>query len=83
VTEQGWFLTDAERGNDATGLDRRRGDGSAWSEGNEVRPLVHGATYFARLLEVLSATGAATPTSYWTGPAPRSHECSARRSTAV
>ena len=54
---QDWFLTAAERGNDATELDRRRGDVSAWSDGNEVTPLVHGATYFARLLEVISAAG--------------------------
>jgi phosphatidylserine/phosphatidylglycerophosphate/cardiolipin synthase-like enzyme len=53
-----WFLTEAERGNDATGLDRRRADGLAWSEGNAVTALVHGATYFARLREVLAATGA-------------------------
>jgi phosphatidylserine/phosphatidylglycerophosphate/cardiolipin synthase-like enzyme len=58
VTEQGWFLTETERGNDATGLDRRRDDGSAWSEGNKVTALVHGATYFARLLDVLTATEA-------------------------
>jgi phosphatidylserine/phosphatidylglycerophosphate/cardiolipin synthase-like enzyme len=32
-------------------------DVSAWSDGNEVTPLVHGATYFARLLEVISAAG--------------------------
>ena len=44
-----WFLTAAERGNPATGLDARRG-GIAWSAGNEVRPLIHGAAYFAELL---------------------------------
>ena len=44
-----WFLTAAERGNPATGLDARRG-GIAWSPGNEVRPLIHGAAYFAELL---------------------------------
>ncbi|MHB8689000.1 MAG: phospholipase D family protein [Candidatus Dormibacteraceae bacterium] len=48
---ESWFLTSAERDNDATGLDRRRGDGLAWSTGNRVEPLVHGAKYFARLLE--------------------------------
>jgi phosphatidylserine/phosphatidylglycerophosphate/cardiolipin synthase-like enzyme len=46
-----WFLTSAERGNDFTALDRRRADGLAWSTGNGVEPLVHGATYFRRLLE--------------------------------
>jgi phosphatidylserine/phosphatidylglycerophosphate/cardiolipin synthase-like enzyme len=52
-----WFLTSAERGNDATGLDRRRGDGPAWSTGNQVETLVHGATYFARLLNEIRALG--------------------------
>ncbi len=42
-----WFLTPAERGNPATRLDARRGDGLAWSSGNRARPLVHGASYFA------------------------------------
>jgi phosphatidylserine/phosphatidylglycerophosphate/cardiolipin synthase-like enzyme len=56
TTAQDWFLAAAERGNEATGLDRRRDDGSAWSDGNQVTALVHGSTYFARLLEVLTAT---------------------------
>ena len=47
-----WFLTVEERGNPATDIDA---DGS-WSEGNLVRPLVHGTTYFRRLYE-LSALG--------------------------
>ena len=55
---QSWFLTSAERGNDATGLDRRREGGLAWSTGNHVEPLVHGATYFARLLKEIRALGA-------------------------
>ena len=38
-----WFISDAERANHATGL-------LAWTEGNDVRPLVHGETYFARLV---------------------------------
>ena len=37
-----WFLTQGERGNDATEIDRRRGDGTAWTHGNDVRVLVHG-----------------------------------------
>jgi phosphatidylserine/phosphatidylglycerophosphate/cardiolipin synthase-like enzyme len=45
-----WFLTAAERGNPATMLDRRHADGAAWTTGNEVRPLIHGAVYFAELL---------------------------------
>jgi hypothetical protein len=45
-----WFLTAAERGNPATRLDRRHGDGLAWTGGNQVRPLIHGSRYFAELL---------------------------------
>jgi phosphatidylserine/phosphatidylglycerophosphate/cardiolipin synthase-like enzyme len=50
-----WFLTARERGNPATDVDRRRGDGKAWTEGNRVQVLVDGAEYFPRLYEVLSA----------------------------
>ncbi|MGG8407082.1 phospholipase D family protein [Streptomyces sp. 12297] len=50
-----WLLTANERGNAATRLDRRHPDGSAWSEGNRVRALVHGATYFAELLAGIRA----------------------------
>src|SRR5437762_4400405 len=53
-----WFLTPEQRGNPHTGLDRRRGDGLSWSTGNEVRPLVHGRTYFAELLAALRETRA-------------------------
>jgi phosphatidylserine/phosphatidylglycerophosphate/cardiolipin synthase-like enzyme len=45
-----WFLTPGERGNPATVVDRRHVDGLAWTTGNEVRPLVHGVTYFTELL---------------------------------
>lgn len=44
-----WFLSAADRGNPATSLDRRHGDGLAWSSGNQVTPLIHGATYFKEL----------------------------------
>src|SRR3954468_4642965 len=44
-----WFLTAGERGNDETEIDRRRGDGAAWTEGNHVEVLVDGAEYFRRL----------------------------------
>ena len=47
-----WFLDVDERGNPHTAIDRSHGDGRAWTEGNEARALVHGAEYFARLLEV-------------------------------
>lgn len=54
-----WLLTAQERHNVATVLDRRHGDdGPAWTTGNRVVPLVHGATYFARLHEVVGTLGA-------------------------
>ncbi|MDQ3645570.1 MAG: phospholipase, partial [Actinomycetota bacterium] len=53
----GWFLTTIERGNPDTELDRRRGDGHAWTTGNHAEVLVHGATYFKHLHEtILSMT---------------------------
>lgn len=51
-----WLLTDRERGNPDTRLDHRHSGDRAWSEGNHVRPLVHGATYFAELHERIEAT---------------------------
>lgn len=45
-----WFLTSSERGNPATRLDTRRGDGRAWTAHNDVTALVHGAEYFPVLL---------------------------------
>jgi phosphatidylserine/phosphatidylglycerophosphate/cardiolipin synthase-like enzyme len=48
-----WFLLPAERGNRATSLDSRHPDGAAWTTGNRVRPLVHGAVYFAELLTAI------------------------------
>ena len=50
-----WLLTAAERGNAATVMDRRRADGLAWSTGNQVTTLVHGAAYFADLLAAIRA----------------------------
>ncbi|MEU4190795.1 phospholipase D-like domain-containing protein [Kribbella sp. NPDC026611] len=44
-----WFLSADERGNPATDIDA---DG-AWTEGNLVQPLIHGATYFRRLYDEL------------------------------
>ena len=41
-----WLLTQRERANPWTRLDDGHPGPQAWSEGNEVRPLVHGATYF-------------------------------------
>src|SRR6478735_4348263 len=51
-----WLLTRAERGNPTTRVDALHGD-LAWSEGNHVRPLIHGATYFRALHDALEATG--------------------------
>ena len=51
-----WLLTRAERGNPRTRLDTGHPGQQAWSRGNLVRPLIHGATYFAELFERLEAT---------------------------
>jgi phosphatidylserine/phosphatidylglycerophosphate/cardiolipin synthase-like enzyme len=50
---ENWFLTSVERGNDFSAIDRRRSDGLAWSSGNNVEALVHGAAYFRRLLHAI------------------------------
>ena len=55
VTPDRWFLTAAERGNDSTMVDVRSAGRTAWTAGNEVRPLVHGAAYFAELLAAIRA----------------------------
>ncbi|HHU11342.1 MAG TPA: phospholipase [Intrasporangiaceae bacterium] len=53
-----WFLSPAERENPHTVIDAVRDGERAWSGGNEVRPLVHGAPYFAELAERITAMGA-------------------------
>lgn len=55
MTHTEWLLLSGERGNSATRLDERRAGGVAWSEGNEARPLVHGAAYFTDLLAAVRA----------------------------
>ncbi len=50
-----WFLRPEERGNPATLIDRSGDVDRSWVEGNLVRPLIHGATYFRRLYEELCA----------------------------
>lgn len=60
-----WLLTAQERGNSRTAIDAEHPGDHAWSEGNLVRPLIHGATYFAELHEKLTAT-AAGDTVYFT-----------------
>lgn len=51
-----WFLTTEERGNPFTRLTYRRG-GASSSGGNVARPVIHGAAYFRRLIEVIGAMG--------------------------
>ncbi|MDP9101878.1 MAG: phospholipase D family protein, partial [Actinomycetota bacterium] len=53
-----WFLTAFERGNPSTRLDSRHPSGAAWSSGNAVQLLVHGAAYFAELARCLAQTRA-------------------------
>ncbi len=53
-----WLLSESERGNGSTRLDAHHPSDQAWSEGNLVRALVHGATYFRELHERLEATRA-------------------------
>ncbi|MGW7456031.1 phospholipase D family protein [Streptomyces sp. NPDC054787] len=55
MTHADWLLVPGERGNTATRLDERRPDGQAWSEGNQVSYLVHGAAYFKELLAAVRA----------------------------
>jgi phosphatidylserine/phosphatidylglycerophosphate/cardiolipin synthase-like enzyme len=52
-----WFLTVEERGNPVSRIDRGGGDGRAWTDGNAITVLVHGASYFRRLHEELSTVG--------------------------
>jgi phosphatidylserine/phosphatidylglycerophosphate/cardiolipin synthase-like enzyme len=47
VRLEDWFLTNVERGNPESTL-------PAWATGNAVVPLVHGSTYFARLVDEVS-----------------------------
>ncbi len=48
-----WFLSAAERGNPSTAIDVGR-EPAAWTVGNRVEPLIHGADYFARLAACLA-----------------------------
>lgn len=52
-----WLLPAGERGNPDTRLDSRHADGRAWTVGNEVEPLIHGARYFAVLHDAISRMG--------------------------
>ena len=51
-----WFLRPEDRSNPSTELDRRRGDGRAFTIGNQVDVIVHGAPYFEQLHRALSDT---------------------------
>jgi phosphatidylserine/phosphatidylglycerophosphate/cardiolipin synthase-like enzyme len=51
VNVHDWFLTEPERGNPATEIDRRTG--ASYTGGNEARVLIHGREYYTRLYEVL------------------------------
>ena len=51
--ERDWFLTPEERGNPDSAINRRVPDGTAWTNGNAVTPLVHGRVYLKRLVGCL------------------------------
>ena len=55
VRHTDWLLTKSERANAQTRLDDRHPGETAWSEGNLVRPLIHGSTYFAELHDRIEA----------------------------
>ena len=50
VPLQDWFLTAEERGNPASGI-------PTWCDGKPAEPLIHGATYFDRLVDEVEALG--------------------------
>ncbi|WP_442543625.1 phospholipase D family protein [Arthrobacter sp. KN11-1C] len=66
-----WFLSRAERGNLATEVHSGGAGSPSWSDGNLVRPLIHGSSYFARLHEELTAlrTGDRVWFTDWRGDA--------------
>jgi phosphatidylserine/phosphatidylglycerophosphate/cardiolipin synthase-like enzyme len=52
------FLSADGRGNLHTALVTRHQGAQPWTDGNDVRPLVHGATYFRELLAAVTQMGA-------------------------
>lgn len=44
-----WLLAKSERANPRSRVDAQHPGEQAWSTGNLVRPLIHGASYFAEL----------------------------------
>ena len=76
MTATDWFLTARERDNRHTVLDRRHADGAAFTAGNEVRALVHGAGVLRRPLRAGRGDGRRRPDPVHRlarrpGPAPR------------
>ncbi len=53
-----WLLTKSERANPRTVLDDSHPGDQAWSEGNLVRPLIHGSVYFRELYDAVEAAEA-------------------------
>src|SRR3954447_16950729 len=53
-----WLLSQAERANPRTRLDEPHPGQHAWSEGNLVRPLIHGSTYFRELYNAIEGAQA-------------------------
>ena len=53
-----WFLSPTERQNPHASIDAVRDGQRAWSEGNLVRPIVHGGPYFAELATRITEMGA-------------------------
>jgi phosphatidylserine/phosphatidylglycerophosphate/cardiolipin synthase-like enzyme len=53
-----WLLTKSERANPQTRIDAQHAGDRAWSTGNRVTPLVHGADYFRALYDAIEATRA-------------------------
>jgi len=71
-----WFLRPSERGNPDTKIDSGHRDHAAWTEGNDVQVLVHGATYFAHLKALLSELGSGDEVRFtdWRGDGDESME---------
>jgi len=58
VDPREWLLTAPERANPTTVLDDRHPGDRAWSEGNDVRVLIHGSAYFQELYDAVEAARA-------------------------
>src|SRR5437588_535562 len=56
-TARRWFLGPGERGNRASLIDAGLHEAATWTEGNRVEAIVHGATYFERLVRELRELG--------------------------